>query len=200
MTQTLNPGFHDVPPGHVATIVTHLEMTTPPPPRAVPRSTAQLIPLRDANAETYRDLFRAVGQEWLWFSRLGFSDAELADLLAHPDYDAFALRNGDTDLGLLELDFREEGACELAFFGLTSPAIGTGLGRWLMAQAIARAYARPIRRFHVHTCTLDSPQALAFYIRSGFTPVRQQVEIAPDPRLNGTLPATCGAHVPMFPA
>ena len=60
------------------------------------------------------------------------------------------------------------------------------------------AWARPIARFHVHTCTLDSPGALSFYRRSGFTPVRQQIEIAADPRVTGDLPREAGAHIPLF--
>ena len=67
-----------------------------------------------------------------------------------------------------------------------------------MEHAIAEAFARPITRFWVHTCTLDDPRALTFYRRSGFTPVAQEVEIAPDPRLNGLLPEDAGAHIPDF--
>ena len=67
-----------------------------------------------------------------------------------------------------------------------------------MNEAITRAFARPIKRFHVHTCTLDSPQALGFYRRSGFNAMRQQVEIDNDPRLDGILPETAGPNVPVF--
>ena len=82
------------------------------------------------------------------------------------------------DEGLLELDFRQSGECELAFFGVTGREIGTGAGRWLMNRAIEQAWAHPIRRFWVHTCTLDHAGALAFYVRSGFVPYRRQIEIA----------------------
>jgi hypothetical protein len=68
-----------------------------------------------------------------------------------------------------------------------------------MNHAIARAWARPgLRRFWLHTCTLDHPRALAFYIRSGFVPFRYQVEIMPDPRLDGTLPADAAPGVPII--
>ena len=66
-----------------------------------------------------------------------------------------------------------------------------------MNEAIARAWARPITRFHVHTCTTDSPQALSFYVRSGFTPYRQEVEVDDDPRVLGILPMDCAPNVPM---
>ncbi|MEX0368657.1 MAG: GNAT family N-acetyltransferase, partial [Ruegeria sp.] len=44
----------------------------------------------------------------------------------------------------------------------------------------------------------DHPRALDFYRRSGFTPVRQEVEVMADPRLNGVLPKDAAPHVPLF--
>ena len=102
------------------------------------------------------------------------------------------------DVGLLELDFRTEGEVELAFLGLVPGFIGQGAGRFLMNEAIARAFARPIRRFFVHTCTLDAPGALAFYLRSGFTPYKRAIEVADDPRLLGFLPRESAPHVPVL--
>ena len=102
------------------------------------------------------------------------------------------------DEGLLELDFREAGQCELAFFGVTAKLIGSGAGRWLMNRALELAWSRPVARVWVHTCTLDHPSALAFYQRSGFRPFRRQVEIADDPRLDGTVPRHVAKHVPII--
>ena len=58
-----------------------------------------------------------------------------------------------------------------------------------MNRAIERAWSRAPRigRFWVHTCTNDHPDALAFYIRSGFVPYARGVECYPDPRLEGLL-------------
>ncbi|WP_431358158.1 GNAT family N-acetyltransferase [Sulfitobacter albidus] len=81
---------------------------------------------------------------------------------------------------------------------MTESLIGTGAGRALMNTAITHAFARPIARFHVHTCTLDSPQAVAFYIRSGFIPTRRQVEIADDPRITGLHPDTSAPQIPLI--
>ena len=77
---------------------------------------------------------------------------------------------------------------------------GRAPGRFLMQQAIARAWARPIERFWVHTCTLDHPSAVGFYRRSGFQPYAVMVEIADDPRLSGHLPREAAPHVPLVPA
>jgi len=100
--------------------------------------------------------------------------------------------------GLLELDFREPRECELAFYGLTDRVLGQGAGRWLMNRAIERAWARPLERFWVHTCTLDHPGALAFYVRSGFRAYARRVEVADDPRLAGHVPRMAAPHVPLI--
>ena len=99
---------------------------------------------------------------------------------------------------LLELDFRINGECELAYFGVTSALLGSGAGRFLMNTAIRLAWDKSIQRFHVHTCTLDHPEALGFYRRSGFTAYRQQIEIEDDPRLTGQLPMDAGHRVPII--
>ena len=82
--------------------------------------------------------------------------------------------------------------------GWVASVAGGGAARWLMNRAIERAWSRPIRRFWVHTCTLDHPNAPGFYQRSGFTPFRRQVEIADDARLSGLVPMSSAPHVPVI--
>ncbi|MFT6090708.1 GNAT family N-acetyltransferase [Sulfitobacter sp.] len=195
----LSDGFHDVPDGKLAMVVTHLEMRTAPPLRDV--SLPDGVTLRNVTPtlEWYRDIFNRVGaHDWLWFSRLQMSDAKLNAILTNPDMAYYTLSKDGQDEALLELDFRQAGECELAYFGLTSKLIGAGAGRYLMNQAITAAWSRDITRFHLHTCTIDSPQAVAFYIRSGFTPYRRQIEVADDPRLTGMLGRDAGPHVPII--
>lgn len=196
----LADGLHDVPAGRTAAIVTHLEMTRPAPLRPAPDLGA-LRPVRIDRPDPgrYRDLFRRVGADWLWFSRLRMETGALAALLADPEIEIHTIEDAAGQAqALLELDFRQAGTCELAFFGLAAPLIGSGAGRALMNRAIERAWARPIGRLTVHTCTLDHPGALPFYIRSGFVPLRRQVEIAEDPRLTDDLPADAAPQVPLL--
>ncbi|MFT6675619.1 MAG: GNAT superfamily N-acetyltransferase [Sulfitobacter sp.] len=195
----ITDGLHDLPARKIATIVTHLEMQHPAPMRDVPApENVDFTPFQP-DADRYRDLFTRVGgTDWLWYGRLQMGLADLSRILNDPKVGFYTLRLNGQDEALLELDFRQEGQCELAYFGLTSKLIGSGAGRFLMNKAIALAWQQPITRFHVHTCTLDSPQALSFYIRSGFTPYRQQVEIEDDPRLKGILPEEAAPHVPVF--
>jgi|TARA_R110002110_G_scaffold190214_2_gene398447 GNAT superfamily N-acetyltransferase len=192
----LTDGYHDVPLGKLAMVVTHLEMREAAPSRDVPAPEGVTLRALSATLDWYRDIFRRVGQDWLWFGRLTKTDAELQALLSDADTQFFTLTKDGSDEALLELKFTADGTCELAYFGLTPALIGSGAGRYLMNHAIRTAWARPISRFHLHTCTLDSPQAMSFYIRSGFTPYKRQVEVADDPRLIDLLDKDAGAHVP----
>lgn len=195
----LGSGFYDVAPGKVATVVTHLEMTERAEQRAVPKPDGVMLERINATVDWYRDIYRRVGgQDWLWFSRIGMSDGELSSILHDPHVEIYALIKDGVAEGFMELDYRINGECELAYFGVTSVLLGSGAGRYLMNAAINRVWGKPINRFHVHTCTLDHPEALGFYRRSGFTPYRQQIEIADDPRLLGQLPMDAGRRVPIL--
>jgi GNAT superfamily N-acetyltransferase len=192
-------GYTDLPPGKIATIVTYLEMREAPVLPSIRQPEGWTLQRIDQDRPRYRSLFRDVGEPWLWFSRAVMADDELAEILDDPMVEAYALHDGAADVGLLELDFRAGDEAELAFLGLVPGFIGQGAGRFLMNEAVRRAFARPIGRFFVHTCTLDSPSALAFYIRSGFTPYRRAIEIADDPRLLGFLPQEAAPQIPLLP-
>ncbi len=70
-----------------------------------------------------------------------------------------------------------------------------------MEEAFRLAWRRPeTRRLWVHTCHFDSPQALPFYMRMGFTPFARAVEVFDDARLIGKLDPSAGPHVPPIAA
>ena len=195
----ISNGFYDVPRGKVAAVATYLQMFQRPAPRTGPsKESWTLRQTNFPNLDDYRGLFRLIGQEWLWFSRLRLSDGELGKILNDPLYDTYVFNAGDENRGLLELDFRFEGDCEIQFFGLASEMLGQGAGRWMMNRALELAWSRPIRRLWLHTCTFDHPEALDFYIRTGFAPYRRQVEVADDPRFDGLLPKTSAPHIPLL--
>ncbi|MFY9351946.1 MAG: GNAT family N-acetyltransferase [Sphingobium sp.] len=188
-----------VEPGMVATVVTHLEMRDRPRLAPVPPAPLRLVPWKTPDLAAYRTLFRRVGAPWLWFSRLVMADDALAAILHDPAVEVYAVTDPrGTEVGLLELDFRALPDCELSFFGLVPELAGKGLGRWLMAQAKALAWRKGVERFWVHTCTLDSPAALGFYVKSGFVPFAREVEIFADPRLAGILPRDAAPHAPVL--
>jgi len=194
----LPDGYSDIPAGKIAAIVTHLEMTTRPSRRDDPPGAWTLRKADMPALVWYRDLHRRVGEDWLWFSRLRMSDTELAAIIHDTRIEIYALVVDGRDEGLLELDFREPGQCELVYFGVTAGLIGTGAARFLMNRALERAWRGDVRRVWVHTCTFDHPSAVAFYQRSGFIPFRRQIEVADDPRLDGTLSRTAAKHVPII--
>lgn len=186
-----------VDPGELATIVTTLEMTRRPPLRPLPAAPLRLVRWERPDPAKYRALFRRVGGPWLWYSRLAMDDAALTAIVHDPGVQVHAvLDRAGIEIGLLELDRRHAGACELAYFGLVPELAGKGHGRWLMAEAMARAWGPGVSRVWVHTCTLDHPSALGFYRAQGFVAVRRTIETFPDPRALGLLPVEAGAHIP----
>jgi GNAT superfamily N-acetyltransferase len=146
----------------------------------------------------YRNLYRRVGEEWLWVDRLKMPDTELASIIQSPLVEVYALVHEGPDEGLLELDFREAGQCEIVYFGVAAKLVGSGAGRWLMNRALELAWSRPIVRLWLHTCTYDHQAAVTFYQRSGFRAFRRQIEISDDPRLDGTTPRDAASHVPVI--
>jgi GNAT superfamily N-acetyltransferase len=184
----------------LAAVVTYLEMRAPPPPPAQPaKSPFRLSLWQKPDPQAYRALFRRVGAPWLWFSRLVISDGALAATIHDPQVQVHAVtsRSG-AELGLVELDFRQPGECELAFFGLIPEMTGRGHGKWLMEHAISLAWKQDIGRFWVHTCTLDHPAALDFYRAQGFQPYARAVETFADPRLAGILPEDIRPDLPLI--
>jgi GNAT superfamily N-acetyltransferase len=185
----------------LAAVVTYLEMRSPPSGDSRSRRDCPLS-LRRIDVpqpEHYRDLFRLVGAPWLWFSRLTLDDAHLAEIIQHPRVELYSVRDeADREIGMIELDFREPHECELAFVGLIPELSGKGHGRWLIAEAVSRAWRDGIRRVHVHTCSLDHPAALPAYRRAGFTPIGRAIERFPDPRLSGILVKDCAPQVPLL--
>lgn len=196
----LPAGYSRVPPGHIAAVVTFLEMRARPDLKSAPLLPPgfDLLPLTRPTPDRYRRLFRAVGEDWLWFSRIVMHDDALQSIIHDPRVHIFALRREERDIGILELDFREPDACELAFFGLTDSAIGNGLGAALMHEALMRAWSQPIERLWLHTCTFDHPAALGFYRRRGFVPYAFEVEVQADPRLTGALSRHAARHIPLL--
>ncbi len=193
-------GYYDLPHGKIASVVTYLEMTEPPPPRPVPAAPGlALRRVERPELAWYQDLFRRVGTDWLWFGRLVMPDDAVSDIIEHPEVEVYALVRDGRDQGLLELDRREPPDIELVHFGVTPELTGQGAGRWLMARALELGWRHAPRRLWLHTCTLDHPGALPFYLRSGFRPYRRAVEVADDPRLIGLAPRDSARWLPLIP-
>jgi GNAT superfamily N-acetyltransferase len=164
---------------------THLELPDPAafrPPTAPPPPGARVERLDPCPVPLYRALYRAVGERWHWRDRNAWSDDRLAAHLADPRVSVWGLRapavppraETDTLAGYFELVRLDDGAVEIAYFGLLPEAIGHGLGGFLLARAVEEAWATGAARVVLNTCTLDSPQALPNYRARGFMEVRDE--------------------------
>jgi GNAT superfamily N-acetyltransferase len=190
--------YEPVADGELAAVVTYLEMTAAPQ-HDIPASALSVKRVDVPQPEHYRDLFRLIGAPWLWFSRLILDDAHLAEIIQHPRVELYSVHDEqDREVGMIELDLREPGQCELAFIGLVPELSGKGHGSWLLGEAVRRAWREGVDRVHVHTCSLDHPAALSAYRRAGFVPCKRAIERFPDPRLLGFLPEDCAPQIPLL--
>ncbi len=93
----LPDGYHAVPPGKLATVVTYLEMTAAPTvtPRPAPAG-YDLTRVTRWDTDAFRRLYVTIGHEWMWSSRLLLSEAELEARLHRPGTEAYVpRRNGE---------------------------------------------------------------------------------------------------------
>lgn len=196
---TLSAGMHALPPGHVAEIVTYLEMASPVTLDAPkPLASLRIEPWLEVDHADYLALFRKVGTPWLWSGRLDQTTDDLRAVFDDADYHVFRLMDQDEPVGLLDLDFRKKPDCEIAYFGMALSHIGQGVGRWFMSEALTLAWRDDVHRVWLHTCTFDHPKALGFYQKCGFKPFLRHVGIGPDPRMAGLLDSQVAPQVPML--
>jgi len=193
----MQDGYTDLPPGKLASVVTYLEMRTPAAGSGAAESAFAIRRVTNADLDWYRALFRKIGEQWLWFSRLRMTDAELRAVLDDPAMDVFVLSDRGEDRGLMEFDRRHMPDIELSFVGVTQEMIGKGAGRALLDYGLPRMWEYKPRRIWVHTCTSDHPGAVAFYQKVGFVPYKRAIEISDDPRVKGEIPRTAARHVPV---
>ena len=168
----------------VPTVVTFLEMKSKPhvvpPPQ--PKGKVALLRADNPPVHFYRYLYDAVGRTYKWVDRKKLGDEEIAKILADPAIELYVLYVEGCPAGFAELDFREEGIGQLAYFGLIPDFVGRKLSYFFLYHSSMNAWAKPIRKFLVNTCTLDHPRALPLYQRMGFVPYSREdryIEIPP---------------------
>ena len=192
------PAEEAVPAGKLRSVVTHLAMESPPPQEPPPPPPGVAIARRRAMAAAdYLRLYHTIGDDWLWWSRLTWDEATLTAHLAEDETEVYVADAGGEEIGLIELDRRPAPDIELRYLGVIPSRIGTGVGGWLLAYAIAAVSRHRPRRMILNTCTYDHPGALAFYRRHGFAVTHSEVEIVDDPRLAGLIPRDAAPHVPL---
>ncbi|MGK6313078.1 GNAT family N-acetyltransferase [Neorhizobium sp. DT-125] len=160
-------------PAPLTAHVTRLEMTAPPKaslPVPVNIQTA-IIRATDIPLHYYRYLYRQVGKRWHWYKRLRMTDEELAGAIHDPRVSVTVLYVNGAPAGFFELFKESEEVVELSYFGLFERAIGLGIGKWFLLQALYAAWQDNPQKVTVTTNTLDHPRALQLYQMMGFSPV-----------------------------
>jgi GNAT superfamily N-acetyltransferase len=122
----------------------------------------------------YRRLYAEVGRDYHWVDRLGWSDAEIAQHLDDPRLELWILRERSEPAGYFELLRHEDGAVEVAYFGLLPHAVGRGLGKFMLTRAVERAWDLGATRVWLHTSSLDHSSALPNYLARGFSMWKQE--------------------------
>jgi GNAT superfamily N-acetyltransferase len=143
-----------------------------PAPR--PQLDLLLLEAELPSPELGRFLYTAVGGDWYWIDRLGWTYAQWEERLADPRVETWVAYFRGTPAGYFELDLQDEGSLEIAYFGLLPGLVGKGLGGWLLTAAIERGWELGARRVWVHTCSLDGPNALANYQARGMKVFKEE--------------------------
>lgn len=164
------------------TRVTRLEMTAPPKaslPVPVNIQTA-IMRVPDIPLHYYRYLYRQVGKRWNWFERLRMTDDALSAIVHAPTVSVTVLYVDGAPAGFFELAKQADDVTELSYFGLFERALGLGIGKWFLLQALYAAWQGNPSKLVVTTNTLDHPRALQLYQMMGFSPVStHEAEVLP---------------------
>ena len=164
-----------VRPKALKTTVTYLEMTGPsnahfPLPMNIQ---AAIMQARNIPLHFYRYLQLRTGGPWHWVYRLRLDDEALSGVVHSERTSVNILYVEGAPAGFFELYREDDETVDLAYFGLMPHAIGRGLGKWFLTQAVSTAWAMKPARLTVNTNTLDHRAALPLYQRVGFRPVSQ---------------------------
>lgn len=153
--------------------VTVLDMTSPPKmslPKPVNIQCA-LMRTNDIPLHFFRYLYWRVGRRWNWHQRLRMSDAELSAILHHKDTSVTVLYLEGAPAGFYELQKKPNQVMELSYFGLQEEALGAGVGKWFLLQALYAAWQDDTQKVVIRTNSFDHPRALQLYQMVGFSPV-----------------------------
>lgn len=164
----------------VEVVRTYLELRSPEqlrPSDATDPSVA-FVHRASISVADYRRLYEAVGYRWYWRDRNAWSDEQLEAHLARREISVWECVVGGESAGYFELERRDDGSVEIAYFGLVEGFFGKGVGKAMLTRAAREAWALGPNRVWLHTCTLDSPHALPNYKGRGFSVFRSETYVA----------------------
>jgi len=155
---------------------TYLEMTDPSHLTGEPVAPPGVSLDREVSCPPalWRRLYTEVGADYHWVDCLRWTDEEIRRYLDDPGVELWILREGGEVAGYFELKRDTDGGIEIAYFGLLPAFTGRGLGGYLLAAAVTRAWTLGPSRVWVHTSSLDHPAALSNYLARGFSVWKQE--------------------------
>jgi ribosomal protein S18 acetylase RimI-like enzyme len=164
-------------------------------------------PVHQPDVDSYVALYRRVGEPYLWQARLDHPRETIEAIIRAPTTEIYNIysRKDNKPVGFVELDFSDPDNACIPYIGLVPGMMGSGLGGFMMKNAIQIAANRNPQpsRLHFSTCTFDSPRAVGFYKHMGFTVYRENVpDEFPDPRINrhlygGSYSPQTAPHIPL---
>jgi len=126
--------------------------------------------------ELNRFFYTAVGGDWYWIDRLGWTYQDWLKYLNRPELHTWLVTVGGVPAGYFELEMQADGNIEIAYFGLLPAVVGEGLGGWALTRAVQECWATGAQRIWMHTCNLDHPAALANYLARGFREFKRETK------------------------
>ena len=159
---------------HKAAKVWYLEIRNPKT-RVIEDPDFKILKQFPVEFEQYRKIYTEVGGQWNWANRLILNYIELKSILDDPENEIYYCYYKGAFVGYFELDLHKEDV-ELVYFGLSPNYIGKGLGNIMIQGVIRKVQQLNSPRLWLHTCEFDSPQALSFYIKSGFVVFNEKIE------------------------
>jgi len=156
----------------------YLEMTSPEAlnDKPLPKD----FTVSEARVKQYqlnRFLYQLVGEPWEWTDKLVLSDLEWQHYAEREELRTWVAYSQGSIAGYYELEKRDHGNIEIAYFGLAPKFIAKGFGGYLLSHAIKSAWGWDgAKRITVNTCSLDHESALQNYQARGFSIYRETAE------------------------
>ena len=123
--------------------------------------------------------FRDINLEWIErFFAVEDKDRETLDnpkkYFLDPGGAIFMAMDGDNPVGAVALIVMGGGSVELSKMGVRPAAQGKGVGRRLIAAAVARARELGMKRVYIETNSILAP-AIRLYHEAGFVPLKERI-------------------------
>lgn len=154
----------------------YLEMRSPDAlrPKRVEEPRLRIAEATVPQWEFNRFLYLAVGRDWAWNDKRGWTDEQWRTYVESPRLRTFVAYVDGSPAGYFELYHDDAEGVEIVYFGLMPAFIGRGLGAHLLTVAIEEAWRMQPHRVWVHTCSLDHPGARRNYEARGMVLTRTE--------------------------